>query len=65
MYHTGYFKLKNKKQGDGVWTCCGLEERDGEPCTKGVHQFAEWPEENAKKYFFDKPLKNPSETWMI
>jgi hypothetical protein len=23
----------------------------------------EWPEEDAKKYFFDRPLKNPSESW--
>ena len=27
------------------------------------HKFAEWPDEEAKKYFFDKPLKNPADKW--
>lgn len=63
MFHPGYFKVKNKKAGDGIWSCCGLEERDGTPCTQDAHKFADWPEEDAKKYFFDKPLKNPSDSW--
>ncbi len=65
IYHPGYFRVKHKKSGDGVWTCCSSEERDGEPCTRETHKFAEWPDEVAKKYFFDKPLKVISDTWNI
>ena len=62
MFHSGYFKLKSKKSdNDGVWSCCGSDERDGEACIKENHRCAEFPDEDAKKYFFDKPLKNPSE----
>ena len=62
-YHAGYYRIKNKKSGDGVWSCCGGEERECEPCTKDYHKHADWPEEDAKKYFFDKPLRNPAENW--
>jgi len=63
LYHPGYFKLKSKKSKEGIWTCCNSEERDGHPCTEEKHKYTDWPDEDAKKYFFDKPLKNPSESW--
>lgn len=63
QYHTGYFRLKNKKSGDGHWTCCQAEEREGAGCTEDKHKFAEWPDEEAKKYFFDRHLKNPADSW--
>ena len=63
LFHAGFYKVKSKKSGEGVWTCCGSEERECLPCTEERHKYAEWPEDDAKKYFFDKPLKNPSENY--
>lgn len=54
-YHQGHYIVKNKKSGDGVWSCCGAEERDGSSCVKGAHRAVEYPDEEAKKYFYDKP----------
>lgn len=62
-YHSGYFKITNKKTGDGKWTCCGEESMEAPTCVEDKHKFADWPEEDSKKYFYDKPLKNPSENW--
>ena len=58
--HPGNFTVKNKKSGEGVWSCCGEEDFKAAPCQEGgAHVHAEWPEEDAKKYFFDKPVKYP------
>lgn len=62
-YHTGYYQVKNKKSGDGVWTCCRAEEREGAGCTEGSHKSAEYPDEEAKKYNYDRHLRNPSDAW--
>jgi hypothetical protein len=61
--HPGYFAYINVKTQEGKWSCCGSEERDGQPCSEDRHKFYEWPDEEAKKYFFDRPLKNPSDSW--
>jgi hypothetical protein len=37
MYHSGYFKSKGKKATDGVWTCCGSDDLNCEPCIKEAH----------------------------
>lgn len=29
------------------------------------HNSVNWPDEDAKKYFFDRPMKNPSENWKV
>lgn len=63
VYHSGFFRIKNKKSGEGMWSCCQAEEREGAGCSEDKHKFAEWPDEEAKKYFFDKPLKNPADNW--
>ena len=63
-FHSGYFRVKNKRSGDGVWTCCQSDEREGAGCTESVHKTAEYPDEDAKKLFFDKPLKNPANNWL-
>ena len=55
--------MKNKKSGDGVWTCCRAEEREGTACTEGSHKAADYPDEDAKKYFYDRHLRNPSDAW--
>jgi hypothetical protein len=62
-YHTGYYIVKNKKSGDGIWSCCHAEEREGSACTESSHRFVNYPDEEAKKYFFDRHLKNPSDNW--
>jgi hypothetical protein len=63
VYHSGQFKVKNKKTREGIWSCCQNEERDCAGCTEDRHKFAEWPDEDSKKYFFDKQLKHPSEDY--
>ncbi len=62
--HTGFYKVKNKKTGEGIWSCCQEEARDGPTCQEGDHAHANYPEDEAKKYFFDRPLKDPSQTYM-
>jgi len=62
-YHTGHYIVKNKKSGDGIWSCCQAEEREGSACTESSHRFVNYPDEEAKKYFFDRHLKNPSDNW--
>jgi hypothetical protein len=51
--------VKNKKTGEGTWTCCGNDGREAAPCSEDRHKIAEWPDEDAKKYYYDKPLKYP------
>jgi len=63
LFHSGHYKVSNPKTGDGRWTCCNEDAKDAKPCREEHHYFAEWPDEDAKKYFFDKPLKNPSTQW--
>jgi hypothetical protein len=53
--HTGYFNVDLKK-GPIQWTCC-QEDASAPPCWEGPHNSADFPEEEAKKYFYDKPLK--------
>ena len=53
--HPGYLKV-DKRLGTAEWTCCNGE-AEAEPCTTQEHTFAEFPDEEAKKYFYDKPLK--------
>lgn len=54
--HTGYLKV-DKRIGLWQWTCWG-EDKDSGPCSKMEHKSAEFPDEEAKKYFYDKPLKS-------
>jgi hypothetical protein len=56
--------VKNKKSGEGVWSCCRAEEKEAVGCVQGTHKFANYPDEEAKKYFFDKHLKHPSHNWL-
>lgn len=62
-FHSGHFIVKNKKSGDGVWTCCRSEEREGVGCVEEHHKFADYPDEEAKKLFFDRHIKNPADAW--
>lgn len=64
--HGGTFLSKGPKAMEGVWTCCEANTRDAPPCQEGGnHAYATWPDEEAKKYFFDKPLKNEAERYKI
>lgn len=56
-YHSGFLKVK--KSGEKTWTCCGEDGAEAEGCVEEKHKHAEWPDEEAKKYFYDKPLKPP------
>lgn len=53
--HSGYLKV-DKRAGTAEWTCCN-EDASAPPCSEGEHKFSDFPEEEAKKYFYDKPLK--------
>lgn len=44
-----------------MWTCCQGEARETAPCAEDKHRFAEWPDEEAKKYYYDRPLKYPGD----
>ena len=53
-FHPGFINHKNNR-----WTCC---DKDGEMldgCTTASHKSADWPDEEAKLYFFPKPVNNP------
>ena len=53
-FHPGFINHKNNR-----WTCC---DKDGEMldgCTTASHKSAYWPDEEAKLYFFPKPVNNP------
>ena len=63
VYHPGYLRITNRKTGDGVWSCCQSDEKDNKGCTEGSHKFVDYPDEDAKKYFFDRALRNPSDNW--
>ena len=52
--HAGHFIVKNKKSGDGIWACCRAEEREAPGCMEGSHKSAEYPDDDAKKYFYDR-----------
>ena len=45
----------DKRAGIEEWTCC-QEGPEAEPCSTTAHVFAEFPDEEAKKYFYNKPL---------
>jgi len=53
--HPGYLKF-DKRSGMSEWTCCNEDAQAG-PCSQGEHKSAEFPDEEAKKYFYDRPLK--------
>lgn len=56
--HPGQFRCKRKEDKKGFWTCCEAEDREAPPCQEGGNcTFALWPDEESKKYFFDRPLK--------
>jgi len=55
MIHSGYLKV-DKRLGIAAWSCCN-EDAEAPPCTRQAHTFSEFPEEEAKKYFYDKPLR--------
>ncbi len=59
--HSGFYKVRSKKSKDGIWTCCQAEERDAKGCQEGSHAHYDYPDEEAKKYNFDKPIKVTSE----
>lgn len=61
--HAGQFRCKRRGDKAGVWTCCQADGREAPPCAEGNHTFAEWPDEDAKKYFFDRPLKIAAELY--
>ena len=64
--HTGIFRAKSARAEEGTWECCQSEGRSAAPCVEGGnHSYAVWPEEEAKKYFFDRPLKNEAERYKI
>ena len=52
--HPGYLKI-DKRAGIEEWTCCN-EGPEAEPCSTTEHIYAEFPDEEAKKYFYNKPL---------
>jgi len=52
--HPGYLKV-NQRAGAIEWTCCN-EGPDAEPCSTTEHTYSEFPEEESKKYFYNKPL---------
>ena len=60
--HSGYVKRRRAGDEEGVWSCCGEDAGPSTtPCVTQEHIFAEWPDEEAKKYFYDKP-KRPDYT---
>lgn len=52
-YHSGYYDRRK-----GQFTCCGGSE-DGPGCQEGTHKTLNYPEEEAKLYFYPKELNNP------
>ena len=58
FYHSGYFIVRSKKTGDGIWSCCRSDEKDGVGCIASTHKSVEYPEEEAKKYFYDKQVNS-------
>lgn len=64
--HAGTFKAKKAKEEEGTWDCCQAEGRSAQPCQEGGNcSYAVWPEEEAKKYFYDRPLKNEAERYKL
>ncbi len=66
--HSGYI-MENKITGKQVWTCCKsirggsyrnniIEDvKEATPCSELSHKSANYPDEEAKIYFFNKPLE--------
>ena len=56
--HPGYVK-RTRANPEGEWTCCGEVNNEATmPCTEMEHKVAFWPDEEAKKYFYDKPMRD-------
>lgn len=53
--HPGYLKF-DKRSGMAEWTCCN-DGPEAPGCNRQKHVAATFPEEEAKKYFYDRPLK--------
>ncbi|MGL4947876.1 MAG: hypothetical protein ACRC42_00615, partial [Mycoplasma sp.] len=52
LYHPGYFK-------NGQWTCCKGGDKFGKGCHSTNHETVEYPSDEAKLYFYPKPVNNP------
>jgi len=52
-YHQGYLLAREK---NAKWSCCGELGENAPPCVSTAHKNAEWPEEEAKLYFFTKEV---------
>jgi hypothetical protein len=59
LIHSGYLRV-NKITKEKRWSCCGEDGEEAPPCSEGTHKMAEWPEEEAKLYFYNKPIVTPS-----
>jgi hypothetical protein len=53
--HSGYLKV-NKISKTFKWSCCEEEDPNAPPCSELKHNSADWPEEEAKLYFYNKPV---------
>ena len=54
--HSGYLSF-DRRSGLYAWSWWG-EDKDSDPWVKWEHKFADFPEEECKKYFYDRPLLN-------
>jgi hypothetical protein len=52
VYHSGFI------QKNGTWSCC-QKDKGGDGCVTGSHKSADWPDKEAKLYFYPKPVLNP------
>jgi hypothetical protein len=52
--HDGFINPKNNR-----WTCCDKDKDILEGCSGETHKSMDWPEEDAKLYFYPKPVNNP------
>lgn len=55
MIHSGFLKV-NKIAKTYLWTCCQEEDAGAPPCSELKHKSAQWPDEEAKLYFYNKPI---------
>ena len=56
-YHSGYLKK-------GIFTCCGGD-KDSKGCFCGNHSTKKYPDNQAKLYFYPKPVINPGIKYKI
>jgi hypothetical protein len=53
-FHPGYINPKSNR-----WSCCDKDGEIQDGCNTTSHKSVDWPEEEAKLYFFPKPVNNP------